>query len=322
MSESPGFTSPAMSLPVLLVLIPLSDARLSALESDFDVILAPDAARRAQAVAEHGARVRLVLTNGSTGLTAAEIDAMPGLTLASALGAGYENIDVAHARARGIVLVNGAGTNDQCVADHAFGLLLAIVRGLPQLDRACRDGVWRTSLRPPPNVSGKRLGLLGLGNIGRRIARRGLGFDMTIGYHARSPRQDVDYRYFDDARALAAWSDYLVVATPGGGDTRHLVDAAVLDALGPQGFLVNIARGSVVDTAALADALRDARIAGAGLDVYESEPRPPAELLAFPNVLLTPHVAGWSPEAIEASMRQFIDNARRHLAGEPVLTPI
>ncbi|MFT4099440.1 MAG: 2-hydroxyacid dehydrogenase [Burkholderiaceae bacterium] len=311
-----------MSLPVLLVLIPLSDAGLSALRSDFDVILAPDAARRARAVAEHGARVRLVLTNGTTGLTAAEIDAMPGLTLASALGAGYENIDVAHARARGVVLVNGAGTNDQCVADHAFGLLLAIVRGLPQLDRACRQGVWRTALRPPPNVSGKRLGLLGLGNIGRRIARRGLGFDMTIGYHARTPRQDVDDRYFDDARALAAWCDYLVVATPGGGDTRHLVDTAVLDALGPHGFLVNIARGSVVDTAALAGALRDARIAGAGLDVYESEPRPPAELLAFPNVLLTPHVAGWSPEAIEASMRQFIDNARRHLAGEPVLTPI
>ncbi len=311
-----------MPLPALLVLIPLSSTGLSALRSDFDVIHAPDAAQRARAVADQGARVRLVLTNGTTGLTAAEIDAMPALTLAAALGAGYENLAVDHARARGITLVNGAGTNDQCVADHAFGLLLAIVRGLPQLDRACRQRVWRTSLRPPPNVSGKRLGLLGLGNIGRRIARRGLGFDMTIGYHARTPRPDVDYRHFDSARALAAWCDYLVVATPGGSETRHLVDADVLDALGPDGFLVNIARGSVVDTAALADALRRERIAGAGLDVYDTEPLPPTELLPFPNVLLTPHVAGWSPEAIEASMRQFIDNARRHLAGEPVLTPI
>jgi lactate dehydrogenase-like 2-hydroxyacid dehydrogenase len=208
------------------------------------------------------------------------------------------------------------------VADHAFALLLATVRAIPQLDRACRGGVWRDGLPMSPKLAGKRLGILGLGTIGRQIAKRGAGFDMEIGYHNRSHVQDLAYRYLESTEALAQWCDMLVVATPGGAATRHLVDARVLKALGPRGYLVNVARGSVVDTDALAQALRDGAIAGAGLDVYESEPEPPASLLGFTNVVLTPHVAGWSPESVDASVRRFLDNARRHLAGETVLTPI
>jgi D-3-phosphoglycerate dehydrogenase / 2-oxoglutarate reductase len=308
--------------PVLLILNPMADAHRDAIAAVYDVIYAPDPAQRAAAIARDGARIEAVLTIGSIGLTAAEIDAMPRLSLVCALGAGYENIAVAHARSRGIVVANGAGTNDDCVADHAMALLLAAVRAIPQFDRACRAGVWRSELPTQPNVSGKRLGLLGFGAIGRKIARRAAGFDMEIGYCTRTARDDTDHPWFDSATALAAWCDFLIVATPGGASTRHLVDARVLTALGPQGYLVNISRGSVVDTGALADALRHGRIRGAGLDVYESEPQPPVELLAFDGVVLTPHVAGTSPEAVQATVDRFLANAALHFDQQPVLSPL
>ena len=308
--------------PLLLVLNPMSPMHRDAIAAVHELVYAPDAALRAAAIAEQGSRIAAVLTIGSIGLTAAEIDAMPGLSLVCALGAGYENIAVAHAKARGIVVANGAGTNDDCVADHAMALLLAAVRAVPQFDRACRAGVWRDALPTRPNVSGKRLGLLGYGAIGRKIARRAGAFDMPIGYCTRTRHADVEHRWFDTPAALAAWCDFLVVATPGGAATRHLVDAGVLAALGPQGVLVNISRGSVVDTAALAAALRDGRVKGAALDVYESEPHPPAELLAFDEVVLTPHVAGTSPEAVQATVDRFIENSTRHFAGQPVVSPL
>lgn len=310
------------SKPLLLVLHVLSDAHLSQLAQSFDVLYAPDAARCAEALAAHGPRVQAVLTVGAIGLSAVQMQAMPQLRWVGALGAGYENIDVAYARAHGIAVSNGAGTNDQCVADHAFGLVIAAVRGLVRLDRLTRQGVWRNDIPLPPNVSGKRLGILGLGTIGQKIAWRAQAFDMPVGYHNRRPKDGVDFTYFDSVLALAQWADVLLVATPGGAGTRHLVDAPVIAALGPQGYVVNIARGSVVDTAALAQALRTGALAGAGLDVYESEPLPPAELLDLDNVVLTPHVAGWSPEAVQATVDLFLDNAHRHFAGQPLVTPV
>jgi len=308
--------------PVLLALMFLSEEHCAQLSQSFDLIYTPDAPQAAAAIATHGERITAVLTIGSTGLSVAQIDALPRLSLICALGAGYENIAVQHAKARGIVVANGAGTNDDCVADHAWGLLIAAVRGIPKLDQLTREGVWRTALPLPPNVSHKRLGVIGLGTIGKKIAQRALGFEVEVGYHNRSPRTDVPYTYFADVTALAAWADFLVVATPGGGDTRHLVNAQVLNALGPRGYVVNIARGSVIDTQALALALKEGRIAGAGLDVYESEPAPPAELVALDTVVLTPHVAGWSPEAVQASVDRFVENARRHFAGEAPVSPL
>jgi len=311
--------------PVLLVLNFLSPDHLTQLGRAFpalELAYAPDAAQCSAAIAELGPRVQVVLTIGSTGLSAAQMQAMPGLKLVSALGAGYENIDLAHARAHGIQIANGAGTNDECVADHAMGLLLASVRGIVHLDRLTRAGVWRTALPLPPHVSHKRLGIVGLGTIGARIAQRALGFEMEVGYHNRRPREGLAYRYFDDLLALATWADVLLVATPGGADTRHLVNAEILEALGANGHLVNIARGSVVDTAALAAAIRDGRLAGAGLDVYESEPLPPAELLDLDAVVLTPHVGGWSPEAVQASVDRFVANVRCHLEGRPLISPL
>ena len=308
--------------PVLLALMFLSDDHCAQLSQSFDLIYAPDAAQATAAIATHGLRITAVLTIGSTGLSTAQIDALPNLSLICALGAGYENIAVAHAKARGIVVANGAGTNDDCVADHAWGLLIAAVRGIPKLDKLTRDGVWRTALPLPPNVSHKRIGIIGLGTIGKKIAQRALGFEMEVGYHNRSARADVPHRYFADVTALAEWADFLVVATPGGAGTQHLVNTQVLNALGPRGYVVNIARGSVIDTQALASALKEGRVAGAGLDVYESEPAPPAELIAVDSVVLTPHVAGWSPEAVQASVDRFVENARRHFAGEAPVSPV
>ncbi|WP_321792086.1 2-hydroxyacid dehydrogenase [Burkholderia pyrrocinia] len=307
--------------PELLVLIALRGDAHREIAASFDVRYAPTPEERERTIAESGGTIRAVLTNGSTGLAAADIDRLPQLTFVSALGAGYEHIDVAHAKARGITVVTGAGTNDDCVADHAFALLLAAVRGVVRLDAKTRAGVWREGLPMPPNVSGKKLGIVGLGKIGEKCARRAAGFDIEVGYHNRSAK-DVPYRYFDRLDVLAQWADFLIVATPGGADTRHLIDRAVLDALGPGGFLVNVSRGSVVDTAALADALREGRIAGAGLDVYEGEPEPPRALTDLNSVVLTPHMGGWSPEALDRSVQQFLDNAARHFAGQPVLTPV
>jgi lactate dehydrogenase-like 2-hydroxyacid dehydrogenase len=307
----------------LLVLCPLQDEYLTQLSAAHDVVYAPDDARRAQAIATQGGRIRAVLTIGTIGLTAAEIAALPALELVCALGVGYEQIDLAAARARGIVLSNGAGTNDDCVADHAFGLLIAAVRGIVRLDRGCRDGLWRDQLTAyTPTVSGKRLGLLGFGLIGRKIARRAAGFDLEVGYHSRSPKADVPHAWFDSTLALARWCDFLVVATPGGPATRHLVNAEVLQAIGPHGALVNIARGSVVDTCALARALREGRLGAAGIDVYESEPHRPEELIDLPNIVITPHIAGRSPEAVQATVTRFLRNMQAHFSGQPVVSPI
>lgn len=308
--------------PTLLTLIPFRQAALDAIASRYELRYAPDEASRLAMLAAHGDEVRVVLTNGTVGMAASEIDACPRLELICVLGAGYENVAIEHARARGVVVANGAGTNDDSVADHAMALLLASVRAVPQFDRACRAGVWRTELPVRPGVAKKRLGILGMGAVGQKIARRAAGFEMEIGYHNRTVREGLPYRWFESATALAAWCDFLVVATPGGPATRHLVDAAVLAALGPEGFLVNIARGSVVDTAALADALRAGALHGAGLDVYEGEPAPPASLLGFDSVVLTPHTAGSSPDSQQAMLDRFFENAGRHFGGQPVVSPV
>lgn len=311
--------SQKIPLLVLNSLLPEHQAQIGAV---YELHYAITDEARAAAIAVHGARIRVVLTIGVTGITEDELARLPQLELVCCMGAGFERLPMAALWARGIVTANGAGTNDDCVADHAFGLLIGIVRGMRVLDRLCREGVWREAIPQQRNVSGKRLGILGLGTIGQKIARRAAGFDMAIGYHNRSPKAGVPHRYFDSPLALAAWCDFLVCAAPGGPATKHLVNAEVLQALGPDGYLVNIGRGSVVDTEALAAALRAGRIAGAGLDVYESEPHRPESLIDLDSLLITPHMAGWSPEATQASVDRFMANAEGHFAGRGVVSPI
>ncbi|KIP89639.1 MULTISPECIES: 2-hydroxyacid dehydrogenase [Pseudomonas] len=308
--------------PHLLILNPLSEASLARIAERFEVTHAPNAAAREAAISEHADSVQAVLTIGTIGLTGEEIARLPKLGFVGTLGVGYEKVDLEAARARGIAMSNGAGSNADCVADHAMALLLAAIRDVRRLDVACRAGIWRDALPMTDGVCGKRLGILGLGAIGEKLARRAAAFDMPVGYHNRSAKADSPHRYFASALELARWSDCLVVAIPGGASTFHLVNAEVLDALGPQGYLVNVARGSVVDTAALGRALREKRIRAAALDVYESEPLPPSELLDLDNLTITPHVGGNSPQALEQSLTQFLGNIDRHFRGEPLLTPI
>lgn len=312
-----------MSIP-LLVLVELAPESLARIkDAGFELHVAPKASERAAVIQAVGDSIRAVLTNGSTGLGAGEIAVLPKLEIICALGAGYEKVDVAAAQARGIVVTNGPGTNDTSVADHAMALIMSIARGIVQADAAVRRGEWAISRQPRPMISGKRLGILGLGNIGEQIARRGAeGFGMTVAYHNRKPRDGSSWLYLPSAKALAEWSNFLVVATPGGAATTHLVDTAVLDALGAEGFLVNIARGSVVDTSALIDALTHGRIGGAALDVVEGEPNVPGELAALRNVILTPHIAGRSPEAVQATVQLVLDNLLAHFGGQSVLSPV
>lgn len=308
--------------PLVLVLVVLSDAHLALIKRHYRVIYAPKPESVQEQLAAAHADVQVVVTSGTIGLSAEAINAMPRLTLICALGVGYENIDVAAARLRGIALANGAGVNADSVADHAMGLLLATVRGIVTLDAQVRQGLWRDDLPMPADVSGRRLGLLGFGDIGRKIARRAEAFNLQIAYCARNKRHDVPYGYHVSALELARWCDFMVVITPGGPQTHHLVNAQVIEAIGPEGVLINVARGSVVDTMALSQALRKGALAGAGLDVYESEPEPPKVLLDLPGVVLTPHVGGTSPQAVLNSVERFLANAERHFSGRELVSPI
>ncbi|MCK1789314.1 2-hydroxyacid dehydrogenase [Pseudomonas violetae] len=306
----------------VLVLVETINDYLPILEHQgFHLILAPTPTERAAAISRHGDRIDAVLTRGPLGLYAEEISALPALKIICVIGAGYEHVDLDAAADRGITVTNGAGVNASSVADHAMALLLSLVRDIPRCDAAVRRGEWPKIMRP--SLAGKRLGILGLGAVGMAIAKRASnGFDMTVSYHNRQNRKDVPYDFCSTPTELARASDFLIVATPGGVGTRHLINRQVLDALGPNGFIVNIARASVVVTADLISALEQRRIAGAALDVFDAEPQVPDALKFLANVILTPHVAGLSPEAIQGTVEMVGRNLVAFFAGEPVLTPI
>ncbi len=306
----------------ILVLVETVDTYLPLLtNAGYHLILAQTPDLRTQAIEQNGPRIDAVLTRGPLGLTAKEIDALPNLQIICVIGAGYEQVDLQAARARHITVTNGAGANADAVADHAMAMLLALLRNIPQADASTRAGQWQRVISP--SVTGKRLGILGMGAVGQAIAKRAhQGFDMPVSYYNRTPRPALPYTGHDSVPALAEAVDILVVATPGGADTRHLVNAQVLKALGPQGYLINIARASVVDTQALTQALQSGQLAGAALDVFDEEPDVPDTLKSLPNTVLTPHVAGQSPEAAEATVTLVLRNLDAFFAGTPVLTPV
>lgn len=307
----------------LLVLIPFAPDHLARLDAAFEVIYAPDAERRAAAIAGAAKGVRAVLTHGTAGLSAAEMDALTRLEIISCYGVGYDRIEVPAALERGILVTHGPGTNTQSVADHAFALILDCVRQISRSDRAVRAGQWHEARVSSPELSTLRLGIFGLGAIGRAVAQRGaLGFGMSIAYHNRKPAQDAPYEYCASVIELAQASDVLIVAAPGGPQTRHVVNEAVLEALGPRGYLINIARGSLVDTDALIAALQAGGIAGAGLDVVDGEPHVPPALLTAPNLVITPHSAARSPTAEDNMTTLALKNLAAHFSGAPVLTPV
>jgi lactate dehydrogenase-like 2-hydroxyacid dehydrogenase len=276
-------------------------------------------------LARHGAGIRGIATSGRFGATRELIEALPNLEVIVSFGVGYDPIDMEAARARDVVVTNTPGVLDDCVADTALALMLGVSRRVCELDRFVRAGRWLEASPPlGRKLGGRRCGILGLGNIGRQIARRAEAFGMDIAYHNRQPRRDVPahYRYCGDVLALARESDILVLSLPGGADTRQLVDARVLDALGPEGVLINVSRGSVVDQAALIRALQEKRLAGAGLDVYENEPEVPPELCAMDQVVLLPHVGSSTMETRQAMSDLVMANLDGWFERRRPLTPV
>ena len=301
--------------PRLLNVGRLPAALLARLDEAFALTTLAEQADPAAHLAERGGEVEALVTSAAVGADAALVAALPNLKVISSFGVGLDKIAVAEAQARGIAVGYTPDVLNDCVADTAFGLLIDAARSFSAADRFVRRGAWPRGAFPlTRKVSGARLGLVGMGRIGRTIAQRSTGFEMAVRYHARRPVADVPWEYEASLIELARWADFLVVITAGGAGTRHLIDASVLDALGPEGFLINVARGSVVDEAALVAALQDRRIGGAGLDVFENEPQVPPPLMALDNVVLLPHVASATRETRQAMADRVFDNLQSFFA--------
>lgn len=272
---------------------------------------------------EHGKDVRVVVTSARYGCGAAVIDALPRLEAIVSFGVGYDAIALDAARARGIQISNTPDVLNDCVADLAFSLLLDASRRLAHADRFVRAGQWSKGPFPlATRASGKKLGILGLGRIGEKVAQRATGFDMEIAYHNRRPRPGAQWRHEPDLKALAAWCDFLVVTCVGGPETVGLVSREVIDTLGPKGILINVSRGTVIDEDAMVEALRDGRLGGAGLDVFRDEPNVPAALLSLDNVVLAPHIASGTHETRAAMEGLMMENLNAFLTTGKVLTPV
>jgi len=269
-----------------------------------------------------GSRVRGVVTNGLVGCSREYMAALPALEIVSSFGSPRKTIDLDAAKERGIVVTNTPDYITDAVADVALGLLLSVMRRIAECDRFVRAGRWEKELPPHGrNLGGKTCGIIGLGRIGQALAKRVAACGMTVCYQGPRAKSDVSYPYHADLADMARAADCLVVACPSTLETRHLVDARILDALGPDGVLVNISRGAIVDEEALIAALRDGRIAGAGLDVYQDEPRVPAALRQLENVVLTAHIGSTTQEIREERGRKVLANLAAHFEGRPVPNP-
>jgi lactate dehydrogenase-like 2-hydroxyacid dehydrogenase len=295
---------------------------LQALEAQYTVHRLWLAADPLQLLRELGPRIRALVTPGITGFTRAEVEALPKLEIIALFGSN-KTLDLAPARERGIPVTNTPDSISSGVADLALGLMIASMRRISECDRFVRSGTWPTSVPPVGReVRGKVCGIVGLGNIGMAVAKRAAACDMTVRYQGPRRKDGVGYPYHEDVLSLAQESDCLVVTCPLVPATRNLIDAKVLDALGADGFLVNVARGPIVDEDALIAALRERRIAGAGLDVFRDEPQVPEALRALDNVVMTPHVGSTTLEIREGRKRMVLENLRAHFAGEPLLSPL
>jgi lactate dehydrogenase-like 2-hydroxyacid dehydrogenase len=270
-----------------------------------------------------GDTVGYVLTDGHYGVPEDWMDAMPNLALISNYGVGYDAIDVDLSVSRGILVTHTPQVLNDEVATTALMLMLASYRNFLASDAYVRAGRWpeEGQMTLSRSADNRRVGILGLGRIGLALARKLEPFHADIAYHNRTPR-DVPYRYYDDLAEMAAACEVLFVVTPGGADTRGIVNRKVLDALGPEGLLVNVSRGSVVDEPALVAALQEGRLGAAGLDVFADEPNVPEALFTMPNVVLTPHIGSATFETRSAMGNLVVDNLLQHLADGRVISPV
>jgi lactate dehydrogenase-like 2-hydroxyacid dehydrogenase len=308
--------------PDLISVAPLMPKHMAEIEQDFTIHKLTEPAQRAAFLSKLADKVRFLQTTGFHGADAALINALPKLEIIACMGVGVDAVDLALAKKKGIAVTNTPDVLNDDVADLALALLLMTARRLALSDRYVRDGRWLKGSQPlAVKASGKKLGILGLGRIGKAIAKRAAAFDMDISYHGRHKQADVPYRHYPELTQMAKDVDFLVVICPGGAATKNLVNAQVLDALGPQGILINVARGSVVDEPALVNALQSGKLGGAGLDVFADEPNVPKELLGMDNVVLAPHVGSATTETRTAMNDLVVANLRAHLSGQKLVTP-
>ena len=311
-----------MTRPVLL-LCGLHEATQRELESTWQVHRYHEAADKAALLASLAGTCEVLVTSGGRGCEAAVMKALPKLKLVSCFGVGVDAIDLGHARAHGIAVTNTPDVLTDDVADLAVALMLASLRQVVAADRWVRDGAWvkRGTMPLTTAVAKRKVGIVGLGRIGAAIATRCAAFGTEIAYHGPN-RKGVPYAYFADPVEMARWADVVIAACPGGAATKGIVSRAVLEALGPTGHFVNIARGSVVDQPAMVELLRSGALGGAGLDVFDDEPNVPQALIDLPHVVLQPHHASGTTETRTAMGRLTLDNVAAHFAGRSLLTPV
>jgi lactate dehydrogenase-like 2-hydroxyacid dehydrogenase len=311
--------------PPVLIAAPFLERTLAPLRKDFELIESGGDPLGAIASCSRAHEIRVIASIGNAPVSRALIELLPALEFICHYGAGYEKLDLAAARERHVKVANTPGTNSSCVADLAAALLIGSIRRVVEADQRLRAGEWpKDPIRFlfSSGLAGRKVGIYGLGAIGLKAANRLSAFEMHIGYHNRSARTDVEYSYFGSLEALVDWADDLVVAVAATKENHGIVDRAIFERLGTQGHFVNVARGSVVDEEALIGALRDGVIAGAGLDVYADEPRVPDALIAMNNVILAPHMASKTDNAISNLDSAFQSNLRRFFRGEPVYSII
>ncbi len=312
-----------MPKPTVLMTGAYPDWDMQALKAEYDIIKFWEASDKDMVLVSRGSDVRAIATRGDLGADRALIDRLPRLEIIGCFGVGTDGIDRSATGPRRIKITNTPDVLTEDVADLAFGLMLALARKVVKGDQMTRDGSWaKGNLELTTRVNGKRLGIVGLGRIGKAIARRGEAFNMPVSYFGRHMQENVALNFHSNLEALAANSDFLVAIVPGGLETTGLVTAAVLKALGPEGYFINVARGSVVDEAALLDALEQNIIKGAGLDVFENEPHIDRRFAKLENVVLHPHHGSGTVETRKSMGKLVRENLAAHFAGRPLLTEV
>ncbi len=310
--------------PDVLVVVPTRPAQMKILEETYTLHRYDEADDRDAMLDDVGSKIRAVVTMGFRGFTGEMLEKMPNLEIVGVGSVGYDAIDVDSCRERGVPVTNTPDVLTSDVADLAMALTFDTLRGLSRGERYVRECRWRDEgpMALTTTVTGKKMGIIGFGRIGKAIAARAEAFEMTVSYHGRRKQDGVSSPYYDDPIALARESDVLMLACPGGDETRNLVSREVLEALGPDGYLVNISRGSVVDEPVLLEFLQQEKIAGAALDVFENEPKIDETFFNLDNVVLQPHCASATVETRGAMSQLVVDNLAAHFAGKPLLTPV
>lgn len=314
----------AANNPTVLITCFLGKTLAEQIEQRFKTYKLWEQTDQAAFLENHGHEVTAVATGSFYGAQKELIDKLPNVKIIANFGVGYDSVDVNYATQKGVIVTNTPNVLNDCVADLTMGLLLDVSRKISEADRFIRAGHWQKGIAFKAGVkpSGKKCGIVGLGRIGKAIAKRAEAFDMQIAYFGRHKQQDCHYTYYDNVVELAKAVDYLIIVVPGGEHTKRLIDATVLAALGPQGYLINIARGSVVDGKALLQALQTNQIAGAALDVYAHEPQVPDALLKLDNVVMTAHIGSYTVETRRAMGDLVFENLESYLTGNGAITPV